>query len=354
MTTAILTSDLSKAGRRRLLGHVGEPLLLAAWERSVFIHYEADPSVLQRQVPFALDLRDGRAFVSIVAFNLWRMRPRFGGRFGERFFKPIASHEFLNVRTYVQHNGEPGIFFLAEWLSNRLSVELGPRSFGLPYRFGRIFYDHANREHIMSGTVKADDGLLRYRSRPSSENFHASEAGSLTEFLLERYTAFTFHRRRRLFRVWHEPWEQTPIEVDVSANDLLASTGAWWESAELIGANYSPGVEVWMGRPHRITETNSSGRHIPAKVNHRAEKFEHQQNREELGENSEDELDRHIAVDLERVERRGFEAGREAIPVSEKDRAREPAPPSPQTRPRPHDPAEKNGNEQIRHVPFRQ
>ena len=254
MTTAILTSELSKAGRRRLLAHTGEPLFLAAWERSVFIHYEADPSLLQRQVPFAIDLWEGRAFVSLVAFTLWRMRPRRGGRFGEWVFKPIASHEFLNVRTYVRHNGEPGIFFLAEWLSNRLSVRLGPRSFGLPYRYGRISYHHANRDGVMTGTVEAADGLLRYRSRLSGDNFHPSEAGSLTEFLLERYTAFTLHRhRRRLFRVWHEPWEQTPIEVDVSANDLLASTGAWWKSAELLGANYSPGVEVWMGRPHQIS-----------------------------------------------------------------------------------------------------
>src|SRR5205085_2993343 len=138
----------------------------------------------------------------------------------------------------------PGIFFLAEWLSNRLSVKLGPRLFGLPYRFGRISYDHANRDGVMTGTVEADDNLLRYCSRRSRENFHPSEAGSLTEFLLERYTAFTLHRRRRrLFRVWHEPWEQIPIKVQVSAHDLLVSTGAWWKSAELIGANYSPGVE---------------------------------------------------------------------------------------------------------------
>jgi uncharacterized protein len=254
VTTATLTSEPSKAGRRRLLAHAGEPLFLAAWQRSVFIHYEVDPSLLQRQVPFALDLRDGRAYVSLVAFTLWRMRPRLGGKVGEWLFKPIASHEFLNVRTYVRHNGEPGIFFLAEWLSNRLSVRLGPRSFGLPYRFGHIRYEHGNRESIMSGTVEADDGLLRYRSALSREDFRPSEAGSLTEFLIERYTAFTLRRRRRLFRVWHDPWEQIPIEVDVSADDLLASTGAWWNSAELIGANYSPGVQVWMGRPHRIAD----------------------------------------------------------------------------------------------------
>lgn len=247
------TSDLSEAGKRRLLAKAGEPLFLARWDRTVFIHYAADRELLQRQVPFELELRDGQAFVSVVAFTLLRMRPRIGGRLGEWLFKPIATHEFLNVRTYVRRNREPGIFFLAEWLSNQLSVRLGPRTFGLPYRFGQIAYEHANHGSAISGTVQAAEGLLHYRSFLSGADFRPSDEGSLTEFLLERYTAFTFRgRRRRLFRVWHEPWEQIPIEVQVSADDLMASTGPWWESAECIGANYSPGVEVWMGRPHRI------------------------------------------------------------------------------------------------------
>jgi uncharacterized protein YqjF (DUF2071 family) len=246
-------STLSEAGRHRMLSLRGEPMFCARWDRSVFIHYEAEPSILQRQVPFELDLHEGRAFVSIVAFTLLRMRPRIGGRIGEWLLKPIGSHEFLNVRTYVRRNSEPGIFFLAEWLSNQLSVRLGPRTFGLPYRFGQIAYEHANRGNAISGTVQAADGLLHYRSVVLAADFRPSEAGSLAEFLLERYTAFTFReQRRRLFRVWHEPWEQIPIEVEVSADDLMAATGPWWESAECIGANYSPGVEVWMGRPHRI------------------------------------------------------------------------------------------------------
>jgi uncharacterized protein YqjF (DUF2071 family) len=250
---ATATSELSRAGRSRVLANAGEPLFLARWDRSVFIHYEAEPSLLQRQVPFELDLHDGRAFVSIVAFTLLRMRPRIGGRFGEWLLKPIGSHEFLNVRTYVRRNGEPGIFFLAEWLSNRISVRLGPRTFGLPYRFGRISYEHAYRGRAISGTVQAADGLLHYRSVLSAADFRPSEAGSLTDFLLERYTAFTFRgRRRRLFRVWHEPWEQIPVEVEVSADDLMASAGPWWKTAGCIGANYSPGVEVWMGRPHYL------------------------------------------------------------------------------------------------------
>ena len=246
-------TTLSEAARRRMLAIRGEPMFYARWDRAVFIHYAVDPDTLQRDVPFELDLRDGRAFVSLVAFTLSGMRPRLGGKLGEWIFKPIATHEFLNVRTYVRHRGETGIYFLAEWLSNPLSVRLGPRSFGLPYRFGRIAYDHARGDDRLRGRVQGRDGELAYEGSICREEFEPCMAGSLTEFLLERYTAFTKHAKRsRFFRVWHPAWPQARAEIAVTTDSLLAASGAWWKSAEWVGANYSPGVTVWMGRPHRI------------------------------------------------------------------------------------------------------
>jgi uncharacterized protein YqjF (DUF2071 family) len=243
----------SEAGQQRLLSKWGEPLFLARWDRAVFINYSADPEILQRQVPFPLDLRDGQAFVSIVAFTLVRMRPRLGGAMTEWILKPIATHEFLNIRTYVRHDGEPGIYFLAEWLNNRASVLLGPRSFGLPYRFGHLHYRHARDGESLDGQVDAVDGRLQYAGEVGAQDWHSCERGSRSEFMLERYTAFTEQRKqRRLFRVWHEPWAQAPAEFEVTDDSLISSTGPWWQSAELVESNYSPGVEVWMGRPHRI------------------------------------------------------------------------------------------------------
>ena len=254
MNTAVESNALSAAARHRMLQSPGEPLFYASWDHAVMIHYEADPDALQREVPFELDLRDGRAFVSLVAFTLRRMRPRRGGRIGEWLLKPIATHEFLNVRTYVRANHEPGIFFLVEWLSNRLSVPLGPPVFGLPYRYGRITYRHGQPTEGICGSVEAKDGIFSYRGASETNEFAPCEPGSLTEFLMERYTAFTQPGRRRpkLFRVWHEPWPQRPLDVDVVASDLLSASGAWWTTAHYLGANYSPGVDVWMGRPHRI------------------------------------------------------------------------------------------------------
>jgi uncharacterized protein YqjF (DUF2071 family) len=141
---------------------------------------------------------------------------------------------------------------MAEWLSNRLSVALGPITFGLPYRFGKVEYENADENGYLHGKVSAREGEFEYRA-PVGKDFSVSEPGSLAEFLLERYTAFTSAgRRKQFFRVWHEPWEQTFVEVKVAPDNLLAATGGWWPTGQFIFANYSPGVGVWMGRPHFV------------------------------------------------------------------------------------------------------
>jgi hypothetical protein len=106
METTVSFSNLSSIAQARLLSVRGEPLFLADWLRVVFIHFEVDPDALQRDVPFALDLQQGRAYVSLVAFTMRDMHPRLGGKLGALLFKPIATHNFLNVRTYVKHQGE--------------------------------------------------------------------------------------------------------------------------------------------------------------------------------------------------------------------------------------------------------
>jgi len=263
------TIGLSLAARRRLLSRRGEPLFLADWERVLMMHFEVDADDLQRDVPFQLDLREGRAFVSLVPFTMRRMRPRVGGRLTAWLFRPIATHDFLNVRAHVRHGSETGIHFLAEWLSNRFAARLGPATFGLPYRYGRIDYQHEWLGGDLRGCVTdaASGAALAYEARldqlradvlrPGTARapiFAPCETGSLTEWLMERYTAFNCAAgRRKFFRVWHPPWPQSPIEITILDDRLLTSTWPWFKDARLIGANYSPGLrDVWMGRPQRI------------------------------------------------------------------------------------------------------
>ena len=257
--TATDANEASETAYWRLLSCPWEPLFVADWNRAVFVHYEVDPRALQRDVPFPLDLREGRAYVSLVAFTMRGMRLRFGGSAGALLLKPIATHQFLNVRTYVRNRGEPGIYFLGEWLSSRLSVNLGPTTFGLPYRLGRMRYQNDHSVGDVEGEVVDSTGRFRfaYEAKVGMETrFHTCRAGSLDEFLLERYTAFTSQSdSRRFFRIWHSPWRQAPLEVTVRDTSLTSERWPWFADAMQVGGTYSPGANgVWMGWPHRIRE----------------------------------------------------------------------------------------------------
>ena len=259
-------ASLSESARERLLSLPVEPLFIADWMRTLMIHYEVEPAALQRVVPFQLDLRDGRAFVSAVGFTLSGMRPRFRNRVAAWLLNPISAHHFLNVRTYVRVNCETGIYFLAEWLSSRLSVTLGPLAFGLPYRFGRIEYNHewelpsclfCSPPCLLTGRIadhKTGNAFVYNAALSGEPRFWECESGSLTEWLMERYTAFTkFGNIRRFFRVWHQPWLQAPADVCVTEQSLLDRNWPLFRSARIIGANFSPGLtDVWMGWPHRV------------------------------------------------------------------------------------------------------
>jgi len=259
LTTPTPDSRPTAAARARMLGRPGDPLLTADWERTLMIHYEVDPAELAKCVPYPLDLRDGRAYVSLVAFTMRGMKPARGGRLGELLFRPIATHGFLNVRTYVVVDGEPGIFFLTEHLDNALSLRLGPPLFGLPYHLARIDYRHDWRRGEVSGRVTDPESgaTLSYRALVDADDtaYAPAEDGSLTEWLMERYTAYTVRGKTRLlFRVWHPPWPEAPAVVKIREDSLLAENWPWFAGARLVGANFSPGVfDVWMGRPHKVS-----------------------------------------------------------------------------------------------------
>ena len=229
------------------------PLLHAEWDRVLFIHFLVCPEELQRQVPFKLDLFEGRwAIVSFVAFTLRDFRIRTGRAWSSWLTRPMETHSFLNLRAYVHGNdGEPGIYFLKEWLNSKLAVKLGPVTFGLPYRYGKVTYSHRFERGELCGTVKADRGRLLYRAAIGASEYNFCQSGSVDEFLLERYTAFTRYPfgLKAFFRVWHPPWYQVPVnDLEIENHSILDRF--FPSGISYLGANFSPGSkDVWMGRP---------------------------------------------------------------------------------------------------------
>jgi uncharacterized protein YqjF (DUF2071 family) len=224
------------------------PILIADWRDALFIHFKVEPASIEQLPPLRLDVRDGYAYVSLVAFTQHRLRPAFPFPAGELLSKPVGHHEFLNLRTYVLHNGEPGIYFFNEWIPNRLAVFLGPRLYGLPYKLAEMAYHTAPGYGMRHA---AATGLFACTARwNESEEPHASPPDSETEFLMERYTAFTFRRGiLRRFRIAHAPWLQVPVEVNIIRRDLLQGFPLGFPTS----ANFSAGLrDVQIAAPNRI------------------------------------------------------------------------------------------------------
>lgn len=238
--------------RARMEQGWGDPLFFADWERALFLHFEVEAASLQAAVPFELDRwKEGSAVLSLVAFTMRGMRPASGGGLFNWLSAPLATHGFLNARTYVRGaDGERGIFFVREWLPNRLARCVGPFSYGLPYRLGKLDYRHHHESGDISGEVvtRCGDGRLSYRVSA----FEEEPDPEGRDFLLERYTAFTSAAGlQRKFRVWHGPWNARAVTVSVTERSIVDLVpGA--RQAHLLAAHYAEGLsDVWMGRPRR-------------------------------------------------------------------------------------------------------
>jgi len=226
--------------------------LMADWEDVLFMHFRIPPATLRPHVPYELDLFDGSAWVSLVAFTMRNLRPANTGWLGRMLFRPFSEQRFLNVRTYVRHDGERGIHFIAEWISDWINARLGPLLYGLPYRFGRLRYRRQGSR--FAGRVVDREGELEFEAAIKTENCETAPRSGRAEFLLERYAAFNSGGgRKRAFRVWHPAWRQAEAKLNVERDSLLRAAFPWWPAARPVGACWSPGfLDVRMGRPRRV------------------------------------------------------------------------------------------------------
>jgi hypothetical protein len=65
---------LHLAAKQRLLAGEPGPLFLADCDRAAFLHFAVPPAALQPHTPFPLELWQGEALVTLVAFIMRRMR----------------------------------------------------------------------------------------------------------------------------------------------------------------------------------------------------------------------------------------------------------------------------------------
>jgi uncharacterized protein YqjF (DUF2071 family) len=243
----------SMRARARMLSCKRDPVLFADWGDTLFLHYTLAPELIRPHIaePFELELYEDQACVSVVAVTMKRFVPVrvFSSAW---LFRLVRCQKFLNVRTCVRFRNEPAALFLLGWLSNPIRVRL-PLENLLPCAFAHLEYDHPFESGNICGSAKtmnAPDGSFDYRaSLAPTLDFKPCPSGSLEEFAMERYTGlFSRGKHGKLFRVWHPPWLQQPIQATVENSSLIAKKFSWFEKAQLTAANFATGFKkVWLG-----------------------------------------------------------------------------------------------------------
>lgn len=216
------------------------------WMDAAFLHWPLPAAELRPLVPapLALDLHEGRAWISLVAFTMRSVRPR-----GLPAAPFLSSFDEINLRTYVAADGVPGVYFLSIDSATRLSAALARALTGLPYRYAPIRREgDGGRSRVV---MLAGDGArsldLAFTAAPRVEPETASDI-----FLTERYCLYhacggNLSRRR----VAHPQWPLESLRLE-----RLEARGAFAFPSVLEGSpaltHYSPGVPVLGWGPENL------------------------------------------------------------------------------------------------------
>lgn len=213
------------------------------WRHLLFENWPVDPALVRPHVPDALDLdtHDGRAWLSVVPFENAAVRPR-----GLPRWAGLSLPE-INVRTYVEYQGKPAVYFFSLDAQGVAGV-LGARLFHhLPYYYARISLS-VGREEIQFRSRRRHPGarpaIYEGSYRPAGEPFSAPEE-ALAAFLVERYGFYTedLDGDLRFTAVEHDPWTLYPAEATVTENSLLRAERFDRPDSDPV-YYYSPGLAV--------------------------------------------------------------------------------------------------------------
>lgn len=228
----------------------GPSIMRQWWGKLLFLHWPVEAALLRPLVPAPLEIDtfDGQAWIGLVPFTMWGIRPSFA--------PPVpglsAFHE-LNVRTYVHLNGLPGVWFFSLDAASRLAVWGARKFFHLPYFNARM-------ELAQTGDVISYDSTRTQSNAPPAE-FHArwkigeelspTTNGSLPFFLTERYCLYA-ERNGKLSRVriFHRPWPLRDASLSALRSTMLESHGLPEPQGEPL-LHYAKSIKVDIWPPHK-------------------------------------------------------------------------------------------------------
>ena len=248
--------NASRLQRRTLeeVAHRPWPLPDGAWVQGqtwcdlLFAHWRVPAEALRRVVPPALPPHadaEGGTWLGITPFVVHGLRMR-----GTPPLPWVSHFPELNVRTYVELDGKPGIYFLSLDAARRAAVIAARRSYRLPYFHARMRAGRVGaRIDYESERIDSDGPPARFRGS-------YAPAGAITDdrlarWLAERYCAYTLDDEGRPLRIdiHHPPWPLQPASGELEAQGMADQVGIRLEGEPVLHFSARQDTLIWRPRP---------------------------------------------------------------------------------------------------------
>ena len=218
-------------------------LMGQTWRHLLFAHWRVEPSVVDRLLPtpLAAHRRDGSAWLGITPFAVAGLRLR-----GTPPLPWLSWFPELNVRTYVEVDGKPGIHFLSLDAGRRAAGVAARRSHRLPYFHARMTIQRVGAEvRYASERIDPSGPPARFRARYGPVGARTEDP--VGRWLAERYCLYVVDERGRVLRgeIHHPPWPLQPARAELDLNEMAQPFGIDLRGEPLLHYSARQDTLIW-------------------------------------------------------------------------------------------------------------
>ena len=174
------------------------------WNKALFLHWAVPYELLRDCVPadLNLDSYDGQFYISLVAFTMENIRPRYLPSVSY-----VSDFDEINVRTYVDNDNKKGVYFLNIEAGKIISAFIAKAISGLPYEKSNI--KRSDNSYYSNNEKKSFELNAKFEIKEI-----VIDKTELDRWLTERYCLY-LEEQGKYYRydIHHKEWEIKNVDI---------------------------------------------------------------------------------------------------------------------------------------------
>ena len=224
-------------------------IMKQSWLDLAYIHFRYDPQEVASLLPPGLDIdiHDGSAWVGLIPFSMRNIGiPHLPS------VPYLGSFPEVNVRTYVVHNGVPGVWFFSLDINRLIPTAVARTTYLLPYCWGKASH-HRHNNRLTTHVSRKLPGAPAHTNIEIEIGDPITSPSPLEVFLSARWGLYSqgLGESLRYAPVDHPAWPLHNARL-ISLNDSLITAAGFSAPTGDPHVMFSPGVKVRVGLPHRV------------------------------------------------------------------------------------------------------